>query len=145
MTPSIAFSIEVISLSSPIEGRAHLVDRAQVTVERGDRRALGDVRDVRRRLDSVVDRGVHHVGRADHPADAPPGHRVGLRDTVDDDPAIAQLGRDDGHRDELGVAVDEVFVDLVTDDPDVVLGGPATDRRDLVGTNDGARWGSTVT
>ena len=71
--------------------------------------------------------------RGDRPADAPPGHRVGLGDTVDDHAAVAQLRHDDGHGDVARVAVHEVLVDLVGDHPDPGVGGPAADGLDLVG------------
>ena len=87
----------------------------------------------------VVRGGAHHVERTDQPADPPAGHGVGLRHPVDDDAGVGQLGHDDRHRDVLGGAVDEVLVDLVGDDPDAVLDGPAPDRLDLGRGGDGAR------
>ena len=134
-----ALSIEVMVRRRRSKAARISATAAQVAGQGGDRRALGDVRDVRRGLALVVHRGVHHVGRGDHPADAPAGHRVGLGHAVDDDPAVAELGRDDGHRHVRRVAVDEVLVDLVAEHPDVVLRGPAADRRDVVGVHDGAR------
>ena len=87
--------------------------------------------EVARRLDDVVG--------ADHPAHAPPRHGVGLRDAVDDHAGVGDLGHEHGHRRELRIAVHQVLVDLVGDDPDAVLGGPATDRGHLVRRVDRAR------
>ena len=78
------------------------------------------------------------VLRADHPANPPAGHGVGLGDAVDDDAAVGDLGHERGHRREGGVAVDEVLVDLVGHDPEPVLDGPAPDRLDLLGRVDRA-------
>ena len=77
------------------------------------------------------------VGRPDEPPDPPAGHRVRLGDAVDDDARVGQLRDDDRHRGVHRVAVDEVLVDLVRDDPDAVLDGPAPDGLDLRGRRDG--------
>ena len=82
------------------------------------------------RLDDVL--------RADHPAHPPAGHGVCLGDPVDDDAAVGQLGHLRHDRREQRVAVDQVFVDFVSDDPQAVGVGPLTDRRDLVGRVDRA-------
>ncbi len=77
-----------------------------------------------------VGRRLDHVVRADHPADAPPGHRVGLGDTVDDDALVGEVGHERRHRRELVRTVREVLVDLVGDHPDPVLDRPLADRFD---------------
>jgi len=85
-----------------------------------------------------VGRGLDDVGRADHPADPPAGHRVGLRDAVEDDRVVGELGAQRRDRAGLDAVVQQVLVDLVGHDPQAVLGGPGTDRTDLVGGVDGA-------
>ncbi len=86
-----------------------------------------------------VGRGLHHVGRADQPAHAPAGHRVRLGHAVEDHDLVAQLGNGGGDAGELGVAVDQVLVDLVGDHPQAVLRRPAADRDRLLARVDGAR------
>ena len=78
-----------------------------------------------------VDR-LRERGRRDAPADAPAGHRERLADAVDDDEAIAQLGRDLRERRVLEARVDQVAVDLVDDHPDVVLREDARERAQLI-------------
>ena len=85
-----------------------------------------------------VDRSLHHVVRPDHPANTPTGHRVGLSNTVDDDALVRNLGHQRGHRDKTVLAVGEVFVDLVGDDPDALLDSPAANGLDLFGRIHGA-------
>ena len=72
-----------------------------------------------------------HVSRPDHPAHAPARHGVRLGDPVDHDAAVGELGDGHGHGTELRVAVDQVFVDLVGDDPDPPFHRPLADRLDL--------------
>jgi hypothetical protein len=81
---------------------------------------------------------LHDVGRPDQPAHPPAGHRVGLGHAVDDDATVRDARHQLRHRGELRAAVDEVLVDLVGDDPDAVLLGPAPDRLDLLRRVDGA-------
>ena len=88
---------------------------------------------------------LHDVGRADHPADPPAGHGVGLGHAVHDDAAVGQLGDGDGDRGELVVAVGEVLVDLVGEHPDAVLDGPLADGLDLLARGRPRRSGSTAT
>ena len=59
----------------------------------------------------------HGLGR-EHPADAKPGHREALADAVDDDDALAQVGRHLEQRALLESAVHQRRVDLVDHDPD---------------------------
>ncbi len=54
--------------------------------------------------------GPHHPGRHDHPADAPAGHAVVFRETVDDERLVRQRQRGNGL---LGIP--EPVVDLVRD------------------------------
>jgi hypothetical protein len=75
--------------------------------------------------------GLDHVERPDHPAHAPAGHGVRLGDAVDDDAPVGQVGHQRGHRREDVVAVRQVLVDLVGDDPDPPVHRPAADRLDL--------------
>ena len=121
-----------------LERLAHHRHRRQVAADRFERRRLRHVGDVRGAVRLVVDRGLHHVGRADHPADAPAGHRVRLGDAVDDDALVGELGHHGGHADEAVVAVHEVLVDLVGEHPHALLDGPAADGLDLLGRVDGA-------
>ena len=115
-------------LAAAVEGLPHLRDGVQVTRHRGQRRDLRHVRHVRRGVRLEVRRRLHDVLRADDPADPPARHGVRLRDTVDHDALVAQLREDRGQRRERRVAVDEVLVDLVRQDPQAVLDGPAADR-----------------
>ena len=84
---------------------------------------------VRRRLDDV--------GRGDHPAHAPTGHRVGLGDPVEHDRSVGELGYGPDDRREDRVVVRQMLVDLVGDDPDVVLERPLPDGGRLLGGVDG--------
>ena len=84
-----------------------------------------------------VGRGLDHVGRADHPADPPAGHGIGLGHPVQHDAAVGDLRGDHGHGHEPGVAVDEVLIDLVGDHPQALLGGPAADLGYQLGRVDG--------
>ncbi len=81
--------------------------------------------------------GLDDVLRSDHPADPPAGHGVRLGHPVDHDAGVRDLRHLHGHRGEQRVAVDEVLVDLVGDDPDPLLRGPLADRSDLIGGVDG--------
>ena len=76
--------------------------------------------------------GLDHVVRADHPADPPARHRVGLGDAVEDDALLAR-GRARAWRieRELVRAVGQVLVDLVGDHPHAALDGPLADRLGL--------------
>ena len=85
----------------------------------------------------VAGRG-HGVGRSDHPAHPPAGHGIGLGHTVEHDAAILQFGNHHRHGMMLGLAVCEVLVDLVGEDPDAVLRSPAADLLDLRAGVDGA-------
>ena len=85
-----------------------------------------------------VGRGGHEVLGADHPADPPAGHGVGLGDAVDDHAVVEEVGAQHRQRAGLDAVVDEVLVDLVGQRPEVVVLDPATDRADLVGGVDGA-------
>ena len=82
--------------------------------------------------------GLDHVGRADQPPDPPAGHRVGLGHAVDDHGLLGELRHRLQDRGEARVAVDQVLVDLVGEDPQAVLQGPAADRLDLLGAVDRA-------
>ncbi len=114
------------------------LDGGQVPAHRCQRGHLGDVGDVRGRVRLQVGRCLDDVVGADHPADPPAGHRVGLGDAVDHDAAVGEVGHEDRHGGELRVAVDQMLVDLVRDDPEAVLKGPFTDRLDLGGRVHGA-------
>ena len=73
-----------------------------------------------------------HVLRTDHPADAPPGHGIGLGHAVDDDAAVGEVRQGNRQRRELGVPVGEVLVDLVRDHPQPLVQEPPPDRLDLL-------------
>ena len=125
--------------AAAVERLAHLGDRVERAGHGGERRALRDVADVRGQVRLHVDAGRDHVGGPDHPADAPPGHGVGLGDAVEHDAAVGDLRHGDGHRHVLGAVVGQVLVDLVGDHPDAVLGGPAPDGLDERARRDRAR------
>ncbi len=115
------------------EGLAHHDDVVEGSGDGGDGGALSHVGHVRGGVALEVGGGLYDVVGADEPADAPAGHGVGLGDAVDDEALLGDLGHEGGHGGELVVAVDEVLVDLVGDDPHAVLDGPAPDGGDLVG------------
>ena len=94
---------------------------------------LGHVVDVRAQVRLEVRCGGDQVGRTDQPAHPPAGHGVGLGHAVEDDGLVGRLRHEGRQRRELVVVVDEVLVDLVGDDPEAVLDGPAADGLDLVG------------
>ena len=124
--------------TAPVEDRSHHLDRAEVTLDGGECRALGDVAHVRREVRLQVRRGPDDVGRTDQPADTPAGHRIGLGDTVEDHAGVGQLGDDLQDAVVHRIAVDEVLVDLVGHDDDAVLQRPPTDRLDLGAGVDGS-------
>ena len=127
------------ALPSTVERNPHLLGGVHRPGEARQGGSLGDVVDIRRRVRLEVRRGGDHVGGTDHPPHTPARHRIRLRYAVDDDAAFGQFG-DPGHdRMELDVAVHEQLVDLVSDDPQVVVRGPATDGLDLVAAMDGTR------
>ena len=72
--------------------------------------------------------GLGHLKRSDHPADTPARHRIGLGHAVQHQqlPAAFRHGGTDvgGVR----IVIVQVLVDLVGDNPNVVLDGPTTDR-----------------
>ncbi len=63
------------------------------------------------------------LGRTGEVADAPAGHRVGLREAVDHDRPGAGVGRDRRRRDVAAAVVDERLVDLVAEDDQVASVG----------------------
>ena len=113
----------------------HVVETAG---DGGERGALGDVGDVRRGVALEVVGGLDDVVGPDHPTHPPPGHGVGLGDTVDDDALLGDVGHQRRHRAELVRPVREVLVDLVGDHPHAALDRPLPDRRDLGGCVDRA-------
>ncbi len=125
-------------LAAAVERRLHPVDGREVALDRGEGRSLRDVGDVGGRVRLEVRRRGHQVLRADHPADPPAGHRVGLGDAVDDHAVVGEVRAEHGQRAGLHAVVHEVLVDLVGERPQVVVLDPAADRADLVGGVDGA-------
>ena len=83
-----------------------------------------------------VRRGLDDVARADHPADPPAGHRVGLRHAVEHHATVGDVGRHHRNGREDGLAVHEMLVDLVGDHPQAALGRPPPDLGDLLGRVD---------
>ena len=73
----------------------------------------------------------------DHPANSPARHRVGLGDAVEHQQLVAAFGDLDADVCGLGAVIVEVLVDLVGDDPHVVLHGPLADRADRLATPHG--------
>jgi hypothetical protein len=69
--------------------------------------------------------------RPEHPADAKPSHGEALAHAVDDDDALAQIGRDLKQRVLLKALVHEGRVDLVDDDPERVRAAHLRQRRQL--------------
>ena len=66
-------------------------------------------------------------GGTDEPANPPARHRVRLRDAVEDDATVAGRGNQRGWRARHRTAVYEVLVDLVGDDPQILVGSPFGD------------------
>ena len=104
----------------------------EIAGDRRQRSALAHVRDVGGGMGLEVGGGLDHVGGADHPPDPPTRHGVGLGDAVEHDALVLQLGDELGHGGEPVLAVGEVLVDLVGDDPDAAVDRPATDGLDLL-------------
>ena len=119
-----------------VECLAHLLDRLGRPGEPGQGGPLGDVVDVGGHVGLMVAGALDDVGRSHQPSDPPSGHGVGLGDSVDDQPAVLQLGHgcDRGRR---RSPVDELLIDLVGQDPDPAFARPPADRLDLVGGIDG--------
>ena len=101
---------------------ARLVDRqgarGGVLDERG-RAAARLLQDQQHRRD--------HLGRPGEVADAPAGHRVGLRQAVDQDGPLAGGGRQAAGETCAPAVVDERLVDLVAEDDQVVRLGEVDD------------------
>ncbi len=74
-----------------------------------------------------------HVRRADHPADPPSGHRVGLGHPVENHTLVREPRRGHGYGGEPRVAVDQVLVDLIGDHPQPGLRRPPADAGHLIG------------
>src|ERR1035438_9429940 len=80
-----------------------------------------------------------NIACADHPADSPASHRIGLGHAVEADPGVRDLGRHRGRQRVPGVAVDEVGVDVVSGYPEPVAGRPPADLSYLLRRVDGTR------
>ena len=119
-------------LAAAIERLAHFDYCIERTSDSSERCTLGDVVHVAGVVALQVGASLDYVGGCDHPSDSPAGHGVRLGNTVQDDALVGELRNDNGHRVMFVVAVDEVLVDLVGDDPKVVLDGPLADGFDLV-------------
>ncbi|MBG9885334.1 hypothetical protein ABE10_01780, partial [Bacillus toyonensis] len=119
--------------ATAVEGLAHLLRLGLGTGERGDRGLLRHVVHVAGEMRLEVPGDLDRVGRADHPAHPPSGHRIGLRDAVDEDRLPRGCGDRLDDRHGLDALVGEVLVDLVRDDPDAVLDRPFADRPGLLG------------
>ena len=63
--------------------------------------------------------GIHQMLRACRVADAPAGHGIGFRHAVHGQRAVIEIGLDLGGRAELEVAIGEVLVHVVGEDPDM--------------------------
>ena len=120
-------------LATTVEGQAHLFDTLLRARQSSQGCLLRDVRDVAGQMRLQVSGGLHGIGRADHPAQTPSGHRVGLGNTVHEDGAVSQRGNCLDNRDSLDAVVGEVLVDLIGDHPEAVLLGPLTNGLGLLG------------
>ena len=72
--------------------------------------------------------GLDEVGRADHPANTPTGHGIGLGNAVEDHAGIGKARDLSEDRGEHVVAERQVFINLVGNDPNAVLECPLTNR-----------------
>ena len=101
---------------------AHLADEGLAFDERRTRAFLNErgraaIHVLRHRAERFRDRG-----RMRQPADAPAGHRPGLREAVDGDDEVFRLGQADHRRRRFRVER-EAVVHLVGNDPDARCGG----------------------
>ena len=82
--------------TATLERPPHGGERVEVTGHRGQRGPLRDVRDVRGHVRLQVGGRRGDVGGRDDPTDPPAGHGVGLRDAVQHDAAVGELGTSAG-------------------------------------------------
>ena len=76
--------------------------------------------------------GLNDVGRAVHPANPPPRHRVCLGNAVKNKRLICELGNLGKNVRVLQAVVGQVLVDLIGNDPDAVLESPLANRLRLL-------------
>ena len=119
-------------LPAPVEGGLHLVHGREVAGHARPARRAGRRWRRWRSRGTAGSRPRRRGRRRDQPADAPAGHRVGLRDAVDDDGVVGEEGAEHGHRAGVDVVVHQVLVDLVGEHPEAVVLDPLADRPDLV-------------
>ena len=124
------------------EGRDHARDRLLRAGERGDAGVLGGRVDARVDVDGEPRRDLGELAGPDAPAEAPAGHRVRLRQAVEDDQPVAQrLGGEQARV--AGRAEHQAAVDLVGEDEHVrVAREPRDQPVELAARRDRRRWGS---
>ena len=84
--------------------------------------------------------GLHRIEWAGHPSQTPTGHCIGLGNAVHHDGSVDELGHSLGDRNCAQAVVNQVLVDLVSDDPHSVLVGPAPDGFGLFVRIDRSGW-----
>src|ERR1019366_4308297 len=94
----------------------HLLDASLIAVESGEGGILADARWTARLLALHVAHRLDDIHGPDRPADAPAGHGVALADAADGDDLIGERGSQGRKARRLGIAENELLVDLVTDD-----------------------------
>ena len=131
-----AFSPSTITSRRALERRDHRSDVVLRSVERLDAGALdGD----RGAGDAVDHQLVDLAGKVDRHravAEPPAGHRVGLREAVEDDRALRHAGH--GRDRDVLALVDDLAVDLVGEDDQVVLDRELGDPLDVGAGQDAA-------
>ena len=105
----------------------HRVDVVLLPDQRLDRADLGERRDAADRVDDQLAVGLDQRLGHDRVAHPPAGHRERLGEPVEDDRPLGHPGQR-GDRDVLGAVVQDPPVDLVGEDPQVVLDGELGDR-----------------
>ena len=116
-----------------------------VALQRGERAVLREGVGVGDRVVlDLVDRIGQRLGSGGV-AETPAGHRVGLGEAVDGDGQVVEILAERGDGDVLGLAIDELFVNLVGKDDDVLLERDFTEGAEfLLGVNRAGRVAGRV-
>ena len=84
--------------------------------------------------------GLDDILRTDHPPHAPTRHRIGLRNTIQNDATLGERRNEHRHGCRLRIVIEQVFVDLVGDDPHAVFVCPLANRLHLCRCVDRTGW-----
>ena len=82
----------------------------------------------------------HDIVWANHPAHAPTSHCISLCNTVHDDALVGNFRNECWHRTELVLAVREVLVNFIGNDPDAVLNCPLSNGSNFFWRIHGTTW-----